>query len=189
MPGGLGLAVILPVLALADTPWILGSTLFTFGASLGSLDVAMNVHAVEVERAAGRPMMSGFHALYSVGGFAGAMFMTFLLSLRLGPLASSVLCASVVGLAIVAAWPRLLRTSSGGHGPLFVMPRGIVLVLAGLAAIAFLVEGAILDWGALLITDKALVGAAQGGLGYTLFAAAMTAGRLGGDAVTAHIGA
>jgi len=46
----------------------LGFSLFVFGASLGSIDVAMNIHAVEVERAAGRPLMSGFHALFSVGG-------------------------------------------------------------------------------------------------------------------------
>jgi len=45
--------------------------LLIFGAALGALDVAMNVHAVEVERAAERPLMSGFHALFSIGGFLG----------------------------------------------------------------------------------------------------------------------
>ena len=68
--GGLGLAVVLPWLALASTPLLLGAALFAFGASLGSIDVALNIHAVEVERAAGRPLMSGFHALFSIGGFA-----------------------------------------------------------------------------------------------------------------------
>jgi len=50
----------------------LGAGLFVLGASIGSLDVAMNAHAIEVEQAAGRPLMSGFHACYSIGGFAGA---------------------------------------------------------------------------------------------------------------------
>ena len=186
--GGLGLAFLLPLLSLANSYRILGLTLFAFGASLGSLDVAMNVHAVDVERAAGRPMMSGFHALYSVGGFAGATLMTFLLSIHLGAFSGSLLCSALPGLVIVAAWPRLLRATHAKEGPLFVMPHGVVLVLAGLAAITFLIEGAILDWSALLITDKALVTEAHGGLGYTLFAAAMTIGRLCGDAVTARIG-
>lgn len=57
-----------------------------------------------------------------------------------------------------------------------------------LAAITFLAEGALLDWSALLITDKGLVAAAQGGLGYLLFSIAMTAGRLGGDAIAARVG-
>ncbi|HET7331879.1 MFS transporter [Dyella sp.] len=186
--GGLGLALILPLLSLANSPWTLGLALLAFGAALGSLDVAMNVHAVEVERVANRPLMSGFHALFSVGGFAGATLMTLLLSLHLSAFASSLLCSVLLVLATVTAWPRLLRATHAEEGPLFVMPRGMVLVLAGLAAITFLAEGAILDWSALLITDKALASKAQGGLGYTLFASAMTVGRLSGDAITARIG-
>jgi predicted MFS family arabinose efflux permease len=186
--GGLGLAVILPLLTIVSTPFALGIALFAFGASLGSLDVAMNVHAVEVECAAGRPLMSGFHALFSVGGFAGSTLMTFLLSMRIGTLASTLICAALMLTAIAIAQPRLLKTLQTNDGPLFVTPRGIVLLLAGLAAITFLTEGALLDWSALLITDKGLVVATQGGLGYMLFSIAMTAGRLGGDAITARVG-
>jgi predicted MFS family arabinose efflux permease len=90
--------------------------------------------------------------------------------------------------AILLAWPRLLVGAQGEAGQLFVMPRGIVLLIAALAAAAFLAEGALLDWSALLITSTGLASAAQGGVGYMLFAIAMTAGRLTGDAVTARIG-
>jgi predicted MFS family arabinose efflux permease len=186
--GGLGLAVTLPVLTVVNTPFALGIALLAFGASLGSLDVAMNVHAVEVERAGARPMMSGFHALFSVGGFAGSALMTFLLSRRIGTLASTLLCAALMFTAIAIAQPRLIKTVQKNDGALFVTPRGIVLVLAGLTAITFLVEGALLNWSALLITDKGLVAATQGGLGYMLFSIAMTAGRLGGDSITARVG-
>src|ERR1044071_852294 len=65
------ICVALPLLALAPSTMLLGATLAFFGAALGMLDVAMNAHAVEVERLHGRPLMSGFHALYSVGGLAG----------------------------------------------------------------------------------------------------------------------
>jgi predicted MFS family arabinose efflux permease len=188
LAGGFGLAVLLPLLAVADSPVVLGVTLLAFGAALGALDVAMNIHAVEVERAAGRPLMSGFHALFSVGGFAGATVMTFLLSSNVGPFASTLLAAAPMAVAMAFAAPRLLRASHSEKGPLFVAPRGIVLLLAALAAVMFLVEGAILDWSALLVTEKGLVREAQGGLGYSIFAIAMTAGRLGGDFVTARVG-
>ena len=89
--GGLGVAVLLPLLSIASSPLTLGLSLLVFGAALGSLDVAMNIHAVEVERASGRPLMSGFHALFSVGGFAGSAVMTSLLSLHLGALASTLI--------------------------------------------------------------------------------------------------
>lgn len=186
--GGIGLAVFLPLLTVAGTPLTLGLTLLAFGASLGSLDVAMNVHAVEVERAAGRPLMSGFHGLFSVGGFAGSGLMTLLLSLHIGTQASTVLCAVLMLVAMAIAQPRLLERVQRNGGPLFVAPRGIVLLLASLTAITFLVEGALLDWSALLVTEKGLMLASRGGLGYLLFSIAMTAGRLGGDAITARFG-
>lgn len=185
---GLGLAAMLPLLAMAKAPLMLGSVLWVFGAALGSLDVAMNVHALEVERGAARPLMSGFHALFSIGGFAGAGFVTLLLSLGVSPLAGTLLAAGMMLIAVGVAWPRLLRTRAAEGEPLFAVPRGVVLMLAALAVVTFLAEGAILDWGALLITRAKLVDVEQGGLGYALFAVAMTAGRLTGDAITARIG-
>ena len=130
LAGGFGIAVLLPLLVVAGSPVLLGMTLFAFGAALGSLDVAMNIHAVEVERAAGRPLMSGFHALFSVGGFAGASVMTFLLSSNVGPFASTLFAALLMAITMVVAAPRLLRASHSEKAPLFVAPRGIVLLLA-----------------------------------------------------------
>ena len=187
--GGVGLALILPTLTVAGTPVALGSMLLLFGAALGSVDVAMNVHAVEVERASGRKLMSGFHALFSIGGFAGAAAMTTLLLLGVGALPATLLCAGAMLATRAAARPRLLTANAGREtGPLFAVPRGIVLLLAVLAAVTFLVEGAMLEWGALLVTDRALTAKNQAGIGYILFAIAMTAGRLVGDRVTARLG-
>jgi MFS family permease len=185
---GIGMAVLLPLLAVAPTPLTLGTVLFLFGAALGSLDVAINVHAIEVERAAGRPMMSGFHALFSVGGFAGSLLITFLLSINVTAFIGTLLAAALMLAAMLASRPRLLAATKVEDGPIFVRPRGVVLVLSGLAAVTFLTEGAMLDWGALFVTGQGLVSRDQGGLGYTLFAIAMTAGRFGGDALTARIG-
>lgn len=186
--GGLGLALVLPLLAVTSSPAALALALFAFGAALGSIDVAMNIHAVEVERAAARPLMSGFHALFSIGGFAGSALMTVLLSLQLSAFACTLICSVLILIAMVAAWPRLLRSAQVQEGPLFVLPHGSVLLLGLLGAITFLVEGAILDWGALLAIGAGLVSEAQGGAGYIVFSIAMTVGRLGGDAVVARIG-
>jgi predicted MFS family arabinose efflux permease len=166
----------------------LALALFAFGAALGSVAVAMNIHAVEVVGAAGRPLKSGFHALFSIGGFAGAALMTALLSLQLGALACTLICSVLMLIAMLAAWPRLLRSVQVQEGPLFVLPHGAVLLLALLCAITFLVEGAMLDWGALLVIGAGLVSEAQGGIGYIVFSVAMTIGRLGGDAVVARVG-
>jgi len=185
---GVALAMLLPSLVISSTTVAMGWSLAMFGASLGALEVAMNIHAVEVERAAERPLMSGFHALYSLGGFAGAAFITALWSVGISTL-QSVLIASLLMLsAIFAAWPRLLRTKTSDDGPHFALPRGVVLIIAVLAAITFLAEGALLDWAALLITSTNLMDLKHGGIGYMMFAIAMTVGRLSGDALIARIG-
>ncbi len=186
---GFALAVILPALALAGTPFGLAISLFFFGAALGSMDVSMNVHAVAVEKASSRPLMSGFHGMFSVGGFAGSAFMTGLLSLHIQPMRGVLGCAALIVGAMAFATPRLIAAIPGERrGPLFAIPHGFIILLAMLAAVTFLAEGALLDWSALLVTVTGLVPAAQGGLGYMLFAIAMTAGRFGGDAVVARIG-
>jgi predicted MFS family arabinose efflux permease len=186
--GGIGMAVLLPLLAVAQTPIALGAVLLGFGASLGSLDVAMNIHAVDVEKATGRPLMSGFHALFSIGGFAGSGMMTILLTAHLTPLTGALFGSAITLGAIALAWPRLMKGGPVEKGPVFVMPHGILLVLALLAGITFLAEGAILDWSALLLTTSGIVAVANGGLGYMLFSIAMTVGRLLGDRIVARLG-
>ncbi|WP_456660641.1 MFS transporter [Bradyrhizobium sp. JR3.5] len=188
LAGGLGVALILPWLAVAGTPLRLGATLFAFGVSLGPIDVAMNIHAIELERATGRPLMSGFHAHYSIGEFTGSAAVTSFLSLQFGPFISTLVCSALMMIAILSARPRLLATGLRQQGLLFVLPHRSVLLIAVLAAITFLVEGAMLDWSALLLVGRDLLAEAHGGLGCMLFSIAMTAGRLGGDALVARIG-
>src|SRR5438552_2263345 len=124
LAGCIGLSLILPLLPLARTPLELGSLLFAFGAALGSLDVAMNIHAVDVEKASGISLMSGFHALYSIGGFIGSGFMTFLLSVQFGAFASTVAGSILMLVATFFIRPRLLQGGQPGSGHISVIPRG-----------------------------------------------------------------
>src|SRR6201996_1434360 len=136
LAGGYGVSLFLPLLVLANRPASLAVALIMFGASLGSLDVAMNLHAVEVERSLSQPLMSGFHALFSIGGFSGSGVMAFLLSTHVSPIRSAMLGGILVAIAVTASARHLLRTSGEKRGPLLVLPHGIVLVIALLAFIA-----------------------------------------------------
>lgn len=185
--GGFGMVALLPMMALTHSPIVLGAVLFFFGASLGTIDVAMNVHGAEVEAVESRPLMSNFHALFSIGGLCGAGLITLLLSLSVAVPLCTILGASLALVAILYARPRFLDVSGKEPEPV-VMPRGIVLLLAILATITFLVEGAILDWGALLIIDLQLTDPRNAGIGYILFSITMVLARLAGDRVVAQTG-
>lgn len=186
--GGAGLCLTLPLLACAGTTFFLALALLTFGASIGAIDVAMNVHAVEVEQAAGQPLMSGFHGMYSLGGLVGAGGGTALLTSGVRPTTAASVAALVCVALLVLAAPGLLRTRSAHPAPLLVIPRGIAVLVGALAFIAFLTEGAILDWSALLLTGSFEVPAAQAGIGYAMFSVAMTVGRLTGDFAVQRLG-
>ncbi len=185
--GGFGLVVFLPLLTLAGSQFLLGAALFGFGASLGTIDVAMNVHGADIEKREDRSLMSGFHAQFSIGGFFGAALMTVILSTGASFVSAAIIGAVVTLIAMTFSRSRLLATRSGDPEP-FSFPHGIVLLLATLAAVSFLVEGAILDWGALLLIERDLTTTQNAGVGYILFSIAMIVARLSGDKCVAALG-
>jgi MFS family permease len=148
----------------------------------------MNVHAVKVEQAAAEPLMSGFHGMYSLGGLIGAAGGAALLSSGLETTTAATVAALAAAVLLVLTAPGLLRSTPALTAPLLAIPRGIVILVSVLAFIAFLTEGAILDWSALLLTGSFGVPAAQAGIGYALFSVAMTSGRLTGDFVVKRLG-
>lgn len=191
MLSGLGCCAVFPFLAMAPNASWLALTLFLFGASIGTLDVAMNIQAVIIEKDHGGALMSGFHGMFSVGGIAGAGGMTLMLWAGAGIVPASMAMAAVVALALLAAAPNLLRdpVAAERDAPLLVMPHGAVIFIGLLCGLVFLAEGAVLDWSAVFLTSEGGLSDAQGGLGYAAFACAMTIGRLNGDKIVGHWGA
>ncbi|MCW1884811.1 MFS transporter [Luteolibacter flavescens] len=186
--GSVGVALVLPMLALASAQWELATALFFFGASLGAVDVAANIHGIEVEQREGRPMMSNFHGFYSFGGLAGSALMTALLTAGVRPFAATIGVSVLLMVALGVAVPSLLRTRSSNDAPFFVRPRGIVLLIGVLIFIVFLIEGALLDWSAVILEESRGVEEARAGIGFVLFSLAMAVTRFAGDGVIARFG-
>jgi fucose permease len=163
----------------------LTAALAVLGFAGGAMDVSMNAHAVAVERIAHRHLMSGFHALFSVGGMAGSALGGAIASAGIGPrLHFGMVAAASVALtclAIPALLPGHVDAAAAEHGRLRFSRR-----LAGLSALAFclfLAEGAVADWSALYLHGSAGLSAGRAAYGYALFSAAMAIGRFSGDAL------
>lgn len=114
----------------------------------------MNIQSVIVEKNSGQALQSGFHGLYSVGGIFGAGAMTALLTFGLDPLIAGLCIVAVVLGALYKAAPALLTYGTERGGPMFAVPRGIVLFLGALCFIVFLTECAILDWSAVFLVSS-----------------------------------
>jgi predicted MFS family arabinose efflux permease len=167
---------------------MIAAGLLVFGGGVGTIDVVMNIQAVIVEKASGRPMMSGFHGLFSVGGIAGAGVVTALLSLHLSPLASILAVVAVSALLLAGFARGLLPYGSEEDAPAFALPKGHVLLIGALCFAMFMAEGSVLDWSGVLLNTVRGLEKSRAGIGYVAFSVTMTVGRLCGDVVVHRLG-
>ncbi|MEX5745264.1 MFS transporter [Massilia sp. X63] len=163
---------------------------FAFGVSNGALDVAMNANASEVETARGRPTMSSFHGFYSLGGLLGAALGGAIVGQGWGDGRGALAMGIATAVALALAAPRVMAfTPTHEAGSHFQLPRGAALSLGLLALLCFAVEGALVDWSALLMQERTGAAPAQAALAYSAFSVAMAACRFAGDRLILRVGA
>ncbi|TQM08929.1 MFS transporter [Pseudonocardia kunmingensis] len=172
----------------------LGVALVLFGAATGTANVAANAVGVQVERAAGRPMLPSLHAGFSFGGLAGAAVGGLVASTV--PTAVHLTGVGVVGLVVTAAIAPTLRArdveqqvagADPADGPRGA--RGTVLLLGVIAGCTAFGEGAVTDWGALHLRESLGAPTAVAAAGYAGFSLAMACGRLAGNRLLRTVGA
>ena len=182
-------AAILLLVSCVDALSLAVPIVLIFGAVMGCIDVVVNIVAVLVEKGIGRRIMSGMHAFWSLGGFAGAgLYGVWVGLLGLTPFQSTAIAAGLI-LLLTAVYGRHLIPYGGGSGALLALPRGIIVFVGMTAFIAFLSEGAVMDWGGVYLTTVRGMDLALAGTGYSVFSAAMLTMRFLGDRVVQRIGA
>jgi MFS family permease len=184
------IGIMLPLLLLATSAVQLAAALFVFGSAIGSIDVAMNAHAVLVQERYGRHIMSSFHGMFSLGGLIGSIGLGFMIKLGLSPIVAAV---SISGLLFIIAVSQYKHLFPRSEEPTvdsfsFALPRGPVLILGIMCFIFFLAEGALLDWSAVFLQFNRNFDPSMAGLGYAAFSIAMAVMRLTGDKIIHHIG-
>jgi MFS family permease len=165
------------------------------GLGNGALDVAMNAIGVQVESARHRPIMSFFHAFWSVGQFTGAG-MVLLLATAIGLTSGSIVTPLMITLAVVATIVLviLLRIAPVAavvdhkvDGVRTAIPRAAWIL--GIMALAFgLAEGTAADWSSIHVTDVAGVDSTTGSLGLVAVSGFMVLIRLVGDRLVSRFG-
>lgn len=182
----------LPQPALVGSHLSLALTLFVFGAANGAVDITMNALGVEVERRAGRPVMSSLHGMWSAGGLAGAVLGSLAAHQGLSPAVH--LTAVAVALAVVLAvvrplLPDVVQRDAAPAPVSKGRPDASMMALGAMALCAFLAEGAMADWSAVLLRDTLDTSEAVAAWGYAAFAVAMTTMRFVGDRATQRFSA
>jgi MFS family permease len=163
--------------------------LFLLGFGNGAWDVAMNVQGALVERRLGRSVMSRFHAGFSLGTVAGALFGAAMVAVGV-PVTAHLLGVAIVTGAVVCPQTRAFLPDAGGAGDAgesegqparrsaFAAWREPRTVLVGVFVLAFaFAEGTGNDWISIAAIDGYGAPAAVGTVAFAVFLSAMTAGR------------
>jgi MFS family permease len=200
--GPVAAAAGIAVCATAVLPGLAGSVpalcvaLLLFGAATGMVNVAANALGVEVEARTGRPLLSSLHAGFSIGGLAGALLggaaaavLGVAAHLALVAAGGLALMASLLPVLLAAPRARVRAAPTGddaGRRPRGATAALVVLgIVAGCTAFG---EGALTDWGALLLREERGATVTLGALGYAGFASAMACGRLAGSRLLLALG-
>lgn len=182
------MALDLVILSLLGNIWSFLVFLVVFGAAMGCIDVNMNLNAVIVENASKKRMMSGMHALWSIGCFAGAGLFSLLAKVGLNMTFIAAVHSFIVLTFTVIYSRHFLNFKGAGNEKPIAIPKGIVVFFGLLACITFLGEGAVMDWSGVLLTEVKNTELSLAGVGYAVFSVAMLCMRLVGDKIVAALG-
>lgn len=178
-------------IAYANSIWMLVFAVIFFGAIHGGDDVAMNAWAAEVEREYTRPVMSSFHAMWSLGAGIGAGLGSLLAFYEVGfKNHFSLISIIIFVLALSAAFVPFesQKNKKEANSPFISIPKGSLLPVATITFFASLSEGAVADWSAIFLKSVASLNDGNAALGFTVFSVCMFSMRLLGDRISFIIG-
>lgn len=189
--GTIATAIFLPLIAIMPNIYALALVLFFFGMASVTLDVVSNINAAKVESIVEKPIMSGLHGLYSVGGFLGSVIVTLLVSSSLGLFASALIAAALILITCFLGCKDLLTSiveEQAEDTKISKFPHPIVILVGILCFIMFMTEGGMLDWSGVYLKEVCHIKIEYAGFGYSAFAIAMTIFRLTGDKIIETFG-
>lgn len=191
----LGTALVLPLMAIVGSPLQLGLALILLGATVGALDVAMNIAAVTVVRRTERPLMPVFHAGFSFGALAGSVGAAFAAGHAIGLLGHFVtmsVLTVVVTLAVIRWVPReepVADPAAHQTTDRRMLRRPVLWLLGAIALCSAIVEGGSGDWSALFAVRERGMGEAAAAITFSVFCVAMGIVRLLGEQAERRWGA
>ena len=164
---------------------------FILGVSSGMSDVAMNSQAVIVEKQMKRPIMTSFHALFSVGMALGAFAGAFFTEIGAGIFVHFAFVSALSLVTVFLARYYLVHDQPqvrASEGPAFRLPNAAMVSIGVIAFCSMLGEGAMADWSTNYMENIAMANQALAPIGLSAFALAMTIGRIFGDGARVKFG-
>ncbi|MEO6712613.1 MAG: MFS transporter [Mycobacteriales bacterium] len=184
-------AGVVGLVALSPSLLVLCAAMLAYGATAGTADIGMNAQAVAVEERVRRPIMSGLHGAWSVGGLLGASGGALAAGFDMGARQHLAIVAVILaGVAVLTT--RLLtddpRDAALASPPHFALPSRDIWLIGAVGFFAIFAESSAVDWCAVYLRQVAGAADQTAAAAYATFALTMAIGRIAGDTIVARLG-
>ncbi len=179
----------LVIIGLVQEPWQLALALFFFGTFGNYSNISVNTQAIAVEQMYGKTIMASFHGIWSVAGFSGAAFGTFIIALGLSPFQHfAIVFFLAASLAIYFSQYTIRDNKGTANASFFTKPDRFILIYGLIAFGSMVCEGTMFDWSGVYFQKIVQAPVQLVTLGYLLFMGMMASGRFVSDRITQRIG-
>lgn len=182
-------ALSLALLLVLPSAWLVFPVMFGYGAGQSLYDIAINAEGSMLELLGGEAVMSGFHAMFSVGAMLGAGAASLFFRLAVPPAVQLAVVGVVVAVSMVITSRGMLpmHPPADADGVHFAWPRGLLLLIGLLILAGMLAEGVMYDWSVLYVQQELGALPQRAALAYVAFSGATAAMRFAGDWVRARV--
>ncbi len=174
--------LLLYLISKAQSVWSMSIVLFLFGVIGNFANIAMNTQGLSVQHLLKKPILSGLHAMWSLGAFLAAaitgwtMSVGYSMEMHFGIVA---IAAAVVALFFSFS---LIKDVAGEHPQkVLALPNKGLLLMGVICFCVAMSEGAMADWSSLYYRQVVDELGKVSTVGYTAFALCMALGRFFGD--------
>jgi MFS family permease len=188
--GAMVYTVMLGLLGFATQTWQLVVILFFFGSSRNLFNLSLNAQSVSVQSLYSRSIMTFFHGVWSMAGFAGAAlgYLVVLLNINTTWHLAGVGVAMLI--ASLLSYPDIIyhKPAPQQKRPVFSLPDKFLIKFALICFACMACENTMYDWSGIYF-EKALHTSKQGAtMGFVFYMVAMTISRFAGDSLVNRIG-
>src|SRR5450432_4517881 len=181
---------VLACLGFSGYTWVLGIALFFFGSSRNMMNLSMNAQAIGVQALYKRSIMSSFHAVWSMAGFAGAAFGYLMVAKNILP-AWNLLGVSLVLSALTLYYYKDALDQQPDHKykrPIFSLPPKGMMIFSLICFTSMACENTMYDWSGIYIRQVLHGSKAIATIAFVVYMVAMTSGRIMGDRMADRFG-
>lgn len=182
--------LMLGLLGFVDYTWQLAIILFFFGSSRNLFNIALNAQSISVQTLYSKSIMTFFHGIWSMAGFAGAAVGYLMVRYGVPTNWHLPLISALMIVCMLLSYHETLyhKPSIQQKRPVFSLPDKFLVKFALICFACMACENTMYDWSGIYF-EKAVHSTRQAAtIGFVCYMIAMTIGRFTGDKLVNRFG-